>query len=353
MRPAEPPDEVRSVSVDFGIVTDPDTDWGAIDERLDDVATTSVDLNAGRVEFTAFDWPAHPDAAAEPGTDHLARAARALHTSADGTAREVGFIVDAFVPAWIEADPSVAGVDVEGRRSPYQASASALTTGPVGDRLVEYVAALGERYDPSQIAVTELFLSRYTFGDDDLALYREMTGAADWPRDDDGRIDHDAPEIGAWRSDVLAGLLTRVRAALDDVRDGRGTQIALAMDVRVDWDDPAAGVPASGHDYEVLLRAADRLVVWAYVGPRDKSPRDVERLTAGLAAGGIDPARLTLSVGLWGGSADADPPQAISPELMAGTVTAAATNGVTDVNVTPLSHLTDAHWEALAAVWSP
>ena len=351
MRPTVVPDEERSVSVDFGIVTDPGTDWAAIDLHLDAAAANGVELNAGRVEFTAFDWPAHPETAAEPGTDHLSRAARALHESADGTTRQVGLIVDAYVPEWIKADPSVAGVSADGRRSPYQASASELAHGDVGDRLVEYVAALGERYDPSRVAVTELFLNQYSFGADDLELYREMTGADDWPRDADGEIDESATELGVWRSEVIADLLTRMRTALDGVRGGEGTQIELAMDVRVDWDDPAAGAPSSGHDYEILLGAADRLVVWAYVGPRDHSPAEVEGLTADLEGAGFDMSRFTMSVGLWAGSADADPPQVISPELMVETLGAAATHGVTDVNVTPLSHLSDAHWEALETAW--
>lgn len=351
MRPEVEPQEVRSVSVDFGIVTDPDTDWAAVDRHLDAAGANGVDLNAGRVEFTAFDWPAHPEVAAEPGADHLARAARALREDADGRAREVGLIVDAYVPEWIRSDPSVAGVAADGRRSPYQASATALARGPVGDRLVEYVAALGERYDPSQIAVTELFLNTYSFGDDDLDLYREMTGAEDWPRDADGAIDTDAPELGTWRSEVLAGLLGRMRAALDEVREGEGAQIRLAMDVRANWDDPAAGAASSGHEYDILLESADRLVVWIYVGPRDRTPAQAEQLLGTLEEAGYDMSRFTTSVGLWAGAADADPPQAIPPALMAETLDAAATHGITDVNVTPLSHLSPAHWATLETLW--
>ncbi|MFI2102633.1 hypothetical protein ACH436_05035 [Isoptericola sp. NPDC019693] len=351
MRPAVVPAEGRSVSVDFGIVTDPGTDWAAIDRRLDAAGANGVDLNAGRVEFTAFDWPAHPEVAAEPGSDHLSRAARALQRTAGGTPREIGLIVDAYVPEWIKADPSIAGVSANGTRSPYRASASQLARGEVGDRLVEYVTALGERYDPSRIAVTELFLNFYSFGDDDLALYREMTGADDWPRDADGQIDDEDPGLGTWRSEVLAGLLARMRTGLDGVRDGQGAQIELAMDVRVDWDDPASGLPSSGHDYRILLRSADRLVVWTYVGAKARTPADVERLTGSLEAAGFDMSRFTMSVGLWAASADADPPLAISPERMAATLEAADTHGVVDVNVTPLSHLSAAHWATLDQVW--
>src|SRR5690606_8466317 len=220
MRAAGSPEDLRSVSVDFGIVADPDTDWSSIDQHLDRAGVNAVELNAGRVEYTAFDWDDHPDAAAEPGTDHLAVAARALEQGPDGARRDVGLIVDAYVPRWLEQDPSLAGRSPDGQPAEYQASASALAKGPVGDRLVDYVVELGRRYEPAQISVTELFLDRYTFGDDDLALYREMTGAQDWPRDESGAVEEDAPALGSWRSDVLAGLLTRMRTGLDEVQRG-------------------------------------------------------------------------------------------------------------------------------------
>ena len=355
MRASTAPETERSVSVDFAVVTDPSTDWAALDRHLDTVGADGVDLNAGRVEFTAFDWAAHPEAAAEPGTDHIARAARSLHEHSDGTTRQFGLIVDAYVPEWIKADPSIAGISADGRRSRYQASASQLTSGPVGDRLVEYVAAVGERYDPSRISITELFLGEYTFGADDLALYREMAGADDWPRDADGTVDEDSTELEAWRAEVLAGLLGRMRDALDEVRDGAGSQIQLAVDVRPGWDGPPERSTADGPALEILLGSADRLVVWAYVGTDDgeeeRDAQDVSTLTGRLEDDGVDMSRLTVSVGLWAGPTDASPPQSISPEKMAEAVEAAASHGVDDVNVTPASLLTDAHWAALGEVW--
>src|SRR5690606_17145851 len=220
----------------------------------------------------------------------------------DGARRDVGLIVDAYVPRWLEQDPSLAGRSPDGQPAEYQASASALAKGPVGDRLVDYVVELRRRYEPAQISVTELFLDRYTFGDDDLALYREMTGAQDWPRDESGGVEEDAPALGSWRSDVLAGLLTRMRTGLDEVQRGDTARVALSMEVRVDWDDLARGVPSSGHDYEVLLTAVDRLTVWAYFQPSGRDVSSVEALTAALAGAGFDMSRITVSVGLWAGS---------------------------------------------------
>ncbi|MGH1565361.1 hypothetical protein [Mumia sp. DW29H23] len=352
LRPGTSPDQVRSLSIDFGIVTDPETDWGAVSRNLAAAHATTVNLNAGRVEFTAFDWPEHPEAAADEGVDHLAAAVRTLHESPDGDPRQVNLIVDAFVPRWIEEDPSIAGVAADGTRSEYTASATQLAEGEVGDRLVAYVEALGERYDPTAIEVTELFLNDYSFGDDDLALFREMTGADDWPRTSTGAIDTTAPEIGQWRSEVVAGLLNRMRAALDGV-DGDGGEIGLVLDVRVDWEDPAAGQPGSGQDYQVLLDSVRdlRLQLWAYVGRPVRPATDVERLTAALRDAGYDMARFVISVGLWG-DGPADDAGTISPAALDGAVRSAATNGITDVNVTPYSLMTDAHWEVLRTAWS-
>lgn len=352
LRPADRPEQIHSLSIDFDLVTDPATDWADVDAHLDQVAATTVNLNAGRTEFTAFDWSEHPEAAAESGTDHLSVAARALSATATGTERQINLIVDAYVPALIAADPSLAGVDPDGRRSAYTASVTQLADGEIGSRLVDYVTALGERYDPNQIEITELFLDSHTYGDDDFALFRRMTGATDWPRTDDGSIDTKAAVIGTWRSEAIAGLMQRMRTALDGVRDGQGRDIGLVLDVRVDWADPAAGRPLSGHDYAILLRTGIDLQLWVYPGRADKEPTQVDELTAALSAGGYDLSRFIVSIGLWEGEADADPPGRITPADLRTAVEGGATHGITAVNVTPYSLMTPAHWTALAQAWN-
>ena len=352
MRPQEPPARTRSVSVDFAQVVDPSTDWSAIDARLDEAGVNAVELSAGRVEFTAYDWPAHPEAAAEPGTDHLTQAALGLHEAADGTVRQIGLIVDTYVPNWLAQHPDAAGVAADGRRSEYQASASELTHGEVGRRLVAYAGALAQRYDPAEISISELFLDGYTFGADDLRLYRRMTGQADWPRNADGSIDQDAPRIYAWRADVIARFLARVRTRLDAARDGAGARIELAMEARIGWQDPSRGDLRSGHDYEVLLGPADRLVLWAYLyGIR--RPVQIRQVLASLERTGLAMTRLTVSVGLWKGGPKIEDRGAIAPRTFRAALRAAETHGITSVNVTPLSLMSERHWEVLASVWDP
>lgn len=352
LRAASAPEETRSISIDFGIVTDPDTDWDEVSERLASVDATTVEVNAGRVEFTAFDWAAHPEAAAEAGTDHVAVAARGLRESPEGGTRQLNLIVDAFVPKWIQEDPSIAGVGADGKRSRYAASAWQLARGEVGDRLVDYVEALAERYDPPLIEITELLIFD-TFGADDLALYREMTGQADWPRTSTGALDTSAPELGRWRSQVLAGLLSRMRTALDRVQED-GAPIELGLDVRVNWDDPAAGRPDSGQDYEILIAEVPelRLQLWTYIDRPARPAGDIETLTAALRAAGYDMSRLMPSIGLWTAGPQVPLPQTISADRLGEAVRSAVTNGITAVNVTPYSLITPEQWEALAQAWA-
>lgn len=351
MRPSQLPDETRSVSVDFATVVDPDTDWSQVAVRLDEAGANAVELNAGRIEFTAFDWEAHPAAAAEPGTDHLARAARALHRAADGSNRQVGLVVDTMAPSWLADHPSAAGVSVDGRRSVYQASASQLVDGEVGRRLVDYVGALCERYDPAQISITELFLSDYTFGSDDRRLFERMTGRSGWPRTSDGSINEDASSIKAWRAAVIADLLERMRKRMDATRDGAGSRIGLAMDVRIDWKHPARGNLLSGHNYAVLLGQVERLILWAYLY-RTRRPKDLDRVLDRLEQTGLDMSRLTVSVGLW----ERPPGTRVGPigtSRFLAALRAAESHGITSVNVTPLSLMSDPYWKALASVWNP
>ncbi|MGC3995151.1 MAG: hypothetical protein QM779_13725 [Propionicimonas sp.] len=348
-RPGAPLDRIRSVSLDFDIVDNLHTDWQGVDARLDQVGATTVNLNAGRVEFTAFDWPAHPDAAAVPGVDHLAVAANALHLNADGSDREINLILDTYVPEWIKEDPSLAGVDARGRRSTYTASAAQILEGEVGQRLRDYAVALADRYHPNQIEVTELFLNVFSFGADDLALYQRMTGAKDWPRSKGGEINTDAPALGTWRSEVLRDFMAKMRTAVDAVEGG--SQIELALDVRVSWRDPAGGRPESGHDYAILLESGIRLQLWTYFGRAGQPPEQIRSVTAALKDAGFDMTRFIISVGLWKGDTQVENLDSISAAELGVAVGEAATNGIIDVNVTPYSLMTDAHWASLETAW--
>jgi hypothetical protein len=342
---AAPSMVVHSVSLGFEDVVIDDgaaATWDVLRGRLDASHVNLVQLAAGRVEWTAFDWAAHPTAAADPGTDHLGAAIRALTPRPDGSRRQVALTIDALVPAMIAADPRLAGRSSDGRTSTYLPSATALHDGAVGDRLVAFARDLAVRYRPDQIAITELVFGDETFGTDDLSLYRRMTGARDWPRTPGGAIATDAAAIGTWRAAVIYDLLARIRRALDQVTPQVGHRVELAQDVRVNWAQPTAGRPESGADYRVLSQAADQLVLWAYFGTQGRTAADVGRLATALGAG-----RFTISIGMWSGADETD---VLTAAQLAGALSAA--HQAHALNVTPQSLLSANDWQAIAAAWT-
>lgn len=348
----------RSVNFGFEDITDPHTDWAAVDAQLEAAGVNAVSVAVGRPDWTAFDWPAHPDATspdvADIEGDPVALALSHLREAPDGEARTITVTIDVFAPRMLADDPDLAGVDAHGNRSDLYASASALHEGAVGQRIDELVAHAAT-YGANRVALTELMFDEHTFGDDDLELFQQMTGAQDWPRTPDGDIDTASPEVHQWRSEVVGDVVAR---AAGHAHAGGAD---LAMDVRVDWDDPAAGRPDSGHDYGRLYEAADHVVLWAYPGLSQVDPARTGQLTRALLAEGWDPHSFTVSVGLWADStahasdpADGgDTSDTLSADQLLTAVDDAAAAGAQSVSVTPASMLDTGHWDVLEDAWGP
>ena len=118
----------------------------------------------------------------------------------------------------------------------------------------------------------------------------------------------------------------------------------------MNWDDPGAGRPDAGNDYNLLAEAVDRIIPWVYIGIDGKGPSDIRRLTRALDAKvPVETSRFTVSIGLWGRNSSTV--HVVSPARMAAAVRAGQTNGITAVNVTPMSLTTPAHWRALRKMW--
>lgn len=338
-----PADPLRQLGIGFGDVVDPDRDWAAVDAQLQRVGVNAVSLAAGRVEWTAFTWAEHgeyaSDAVTQTGRDFVAETIDGLRAASDGSTRHLTISVDALVPALIAADPTLAAVGPDGERSDSFASATAIE-GAVGDLLVSFCGAIAQRYRPDEIAVAELMFDS-SYGEDDLASYRSASGESDWPRDGDGEIDGGAEAIAVWRSAIVADVVGR---AAEAVRE-HGT--ALAMDVRTNVDDPAAGRPESGHDYALLAALSDRLVLWNFVGLHDGGADFGRRLTAALPDAGVDPSRALVQVGMWrdeeGGRIEA--------QVLEQALQTSASNDIGAVGLTPLSLLDDDTWDAVARAW--
>ncbi|RRJ86703.1 hypothetical protein EG850_06680 [Gulosibacter macacae] len=340
----------RAVSLGFEDIVVEQQDWAAIAGRLDAAGVTEVHLAVGRADWTAFPWSAQSDAESslvrDTGRDFIAEAIAAIGTAGDGTKRRIVLTVDAFVPGWIAQDNEVAGIDTHGEHSEDFASAAALRNEPVGERLAALVAEVSTRYQPDAVTLTELMFDDHTFGVDDHDLYVDMTGERDWPRLPDGEIDAESPRIAQWRSQVVADTMARIAPG------ARDAGVRIEVDVRANFDDPAAGRPESGHDYELLLDQVDGLIVWAYFSLADRGPDALEPFVRSLAEAGLPLDRMTISIGLWASGDDFGAVDGtISPETMIAAIAGAEAGGAASVSVTPYSRFTEAHWSQLAAHW--
>lgn len=339
-RDAPVPSE-RAVSFGFEDVVVEDPGWDRIARGLERVGANAVTVSAGRVDWPAFPWDAHPEAGpsavSQDGRDFVAEALDALRGEGD-TAREVTLTIDTLVPGLIEQEPAAAGVGPQGEPSEDFAGVSALADGVVGDRIVEFARELCERHRPERIALTELMFDDRTFGDRDLESFREFTGHDDWPRAEDGSIDEQAEILGQWRSAGVARLLERVREAVDE------HGVELEADVRAAWSDPETGRVMSGHDYDLLLEHAHRIAVWNYFALSDRPPEAGARIAESLER--RHPGRYLMSTGLWAQDG------VVSPEDMASSLAAVAEVGTGAVAVTPASLMEDAHWDALERLWA-
>lgn len=333
----------RQVAIGFEDVVKPDQDWAAIARHLDQVDANAVSISVGRVEWAAFPWPGNTSLTSRQvrstGVDYVARAIESVRTDAQGRKRQITLSIDTLSPATIAADRGLAGRSATGEISPYYASVSAWQ-GRLGDRLVRFAGVVAERYQPDEVALTELMFDGWTFGQADLASYRQATGSDDWPRSTTGTIDEQAKEIAGWRSSTLAALVGRVKGAVGSIR--------LGVDVRANPTDPAAGRPDSGHDYGLLLEHADELVVWSFFAVDGHGPKLSSDIAAGLRKAGIAPDRVVVQIGLWG----RDEKGTIDPDELAVALKGATDHGMSRVSVTPLSLMTEAHWQTVAQAWT-
>lgn len=340
--PSRPADRMVNLGFEDVVNTDP-AHLHELARHVDAVDATAVSIAVGRTDWTAFPWRGHGDAtsteAVKTGGDFVAEAIQTLKNPARGGHREVILTIDVLLGRALVDDPSLAGRSVTGQSSPSFPSVTALRHGAAGSRLASLAAAVAATYRPDAVNLTELMFDDFTFGSDDLADYRATLNVADWPRQSDGNIDVSDPRISTWRSEAMADIVRKVRAAVEPYN------VRLEMDVRSPRDSASADRADSGQDYDLLLKNLDRLHVWEYVGLNtERSPRTSELSRALVERGGD---RMSLSVGLWA------EPGVIPPERFRSALVDAASGGVESVSVTPASLMTEDHWDVLKEVWNP
>lgn len=334
----------RSINFGFEDVVTSNTKWHKHGEQLQKAHVNAVSLAIGRPDWLAFEWDENPDISAslvqETGEDYIEKALKELKPFLPDD-HKITLTLDTLLPGWIQENPKLAGKTTAGKRSSEFASVAALTDGDVAKRITQLVKDLAARYEPHSIALTELMFDDATFGDDDLKHYKRTTDADDWPRRSNGNIDERHDSIGEWRSKSLAHLVSTLHNELNN------SNTNIDIDVRAPWEDPTGDRSESGHNYELLLQKADRIVIWNYFGINEKSPKYGRKIAAALHNNYGD--RFVMSTGLWGTKNN----QAITPDDLRASLQAAAQGGANAVSVSPAKLMTPEHWKVLEEIWRP
>jgi hypothetical protein len=302
-------------------------------------AAEVVGVGAGRAEWTYFRWRGHEDR----WSNHQKGEPRDLLLLAAQELRARGFQVAAFVdlyaPTWTRDHPGTAAVQADGTAHPEQVSLTELVDGEFGRLVLEMVEVLAAEYPVDVIDLTEAAYRQTSFGEGDLASYRQATGRSTWPRDWRGRVDVDDPTVWEWKSAALERFVARAAEAVH--RHGK----QIWVDVAASWQDIARDGVDFGQDYQRMLRHADRIVVWDY-HVLEGLPASASRDLARHLAATLPPHRWYLSVGLW-----AEGGKVLTPAELAESLAAAVEGGARSIWVTPNDQLTDAHWNALLRTW--
>lgn len=331
---------MRAVSLDPPIILLGASEFADYQERLCDSGVNTVGVSVGRLDWAYFRWAGQEARWSSPlkgsQRDPVAEALQALASCP--AIQHASAIIDVFAPLYIADHPWAAAHDVDGKLIPHQVSTVELAQGDFGDELVEMVSYIARQLPVQSITLTELFYYHEGYGATDLASFKRYSGLDDWPRRRGGSIDVDHPQIGRWRSQLVASFVERAAEAAH--RHGK----QLFVDVRVPWGDLSDRGRKQGQEYGLLLKHADRLVLWVYYGLNDYPPSYMRDVAA--AYRGFGEQQLILSIGMWsrGGGA------ILPAELEAG-LSASTGSALRDIWVTPASLISQAHWNELEAAW--
>lgn len=336
---AEPPEKL-AIGIGLESVTDPETDWTQLRERFDTAGVDALTISIGRPEWAGFPWHNQEDhwapaiaAATEQDRDLVGEAIKTLTT---GTDRTVTLTIDVLSPLAISEDPDARGAFPDGSAAEDFPSATALYAGEIGENLVAMCHAASQRYLPDRLAVTELLGDTF-FSKADEELFTEMTGKNQFPRTDDHDVDVTDPTVNQWQSTIVTDLLQRC---------GESAGVPVEMDARVNWEDPATGRPDSGHRYQDIYDTGAHLTLWAYTGLASVAPESAADLATAMSRTytAEENNRTTISTGLWAGDNET-----LSPDELVTAIGAAASasGGPREVLITPLSLITDEHWDAI------
>ena len=329
---------IHAVHIEFSDYDSRGSQGAVIDSFLAQTKVNLISLTAGRVEWTFFKWPDHPEFwstdVSASGTDFLATDSAHYKPFANIDAE-----IDVLAPNYIKAHPQAAAIDASGKASTDMVGLIELTQGNYGKLLTSMVTYVASNYpDVSSISITELIYRLDGYGPDEKASYLQFSHQNDWPRTPDGSISIDNPSLIAWRSQLLGNFLGKLAA----IAHAHGKQ--LFLDVSSGVDKNGQFTNESGVQFDAMLQKVDRLVVWCYYY-LDGDPPEAMQTTA-LALKKYGAGRIILSIGLWG------PNNSVmdASSLQQG-IQFAQQAGMPNLWITPSTLMDSSHWQVLANLW--
>jgi hypothetical protein len=318
------------------------SDWtralSSIVDRRGGDRVNVVGIGAGRAEWTHFRWAGHEERWSalqrSEDVDLLARSVETLR----GRGLRVVAIVDVLAPEMIETGRASPSVRFDGGREQHHVEFMELVEGGYGGELIEMARDIARTYDVEAVAFTEIGYRFFCYCDRCLASYRSATGRGDWPRRSPGVADVDDPSVWEWRSARVADFLGRAASAV------RAGGKRLYVDVPASWDDLSRQGRDSGLDYNRVLDRVDRIVVWNYFALEGRPP-EISRDVAQQLRRSLPANRVFVSIGLW-----AERGRVLSPGDLERAMRFTREGGITNLWITPVHMMTQAHWDAIAAV---
>lgn len=331
--PPTPEAPVRAMSVSYRDIANSQNEVEPLETRMQAIGINMVGLNAGRLDWNYFQWQGRESywsaQVEESGVDYLMEDATRF-----GEWAHVSAVVDVFAPRYIERHPDSAAISADGERIDYQVATMELVEGAFGEELLAMLDYIAATYPVDSITLTELFYYREGYGATDLQAYCAYTGRDDFPRTLWGAVDVEHPSIGEWRSYEISRFIARAAAVVHQYNK------ELFVDVRVSWGNLANESRENGQDYTLLLKYADRLVIWNYFGLNDYEAEYTEELARYMEKFGEG--RVIVSIGLWGEDDRTVPPADLRHALHALTHT-----NTPHFWITPSFLLREEHWEVL------
>jgi hypothetical protein len=339
---------VRLVRIDYSDLANSRDEVAGLEKQMQQVGVNMIGLGAGRVDWTYFPWSGHSnswsDAVRTSGIDYLKE-----DTNRFGKWSQVYAVIDVLSPLYIKTHPEAAAISYSGQPSQNLVGLMEVVEGPFGTELLSMIDYIAVNYPVNAIALSELTYYVDGFGPKDKAAFLAYSKLADWPQTTDGKIDLDNPAIGRWRAYEVGRFLEKAAAVVHK------SNKQLFVEVHINLDAAGKAWLQNGTDYDMMLKYADKLLVWGNYSLEGRALGAIVNVAYYLTR--YDPKQMIVMIGLWDKNYPTDTPKqdmsAIPAEDLRTALAAADQGAIKNLGVVPSFLLGDEHWRVLQEMWNP